>query len=179
MSPLIEVVDAPEALDAVSRLRAEVFEREWGISVEPAEPLAAGRGWHLVARLSQRGGIVGALTVLDVTGDERLLRSCNLAFADGMRVARYSHLAVARQHRGLGIALGLMSAARDRIIAPAGFDLSWLRLDAGRLDGSPLTSTLGFAVRSGLVVTPAGPCVVLARLETRNPHIDVRPELAA
>jgi GNAT superfamily N-acetyltransferase len=179
MSPLIEMVDEPEDLEAVTRLRIEVFAREWRVPVEPAEPMTTGRVWHLVARPSARGRVVGALTVLDVTGESSLHLSCNLGFVDGMRVARYSCLGVDKHYRGRGIPLRLMTAARERIIVPNAFDISWLRFDAQRLVGCPFAATLGFAVRPGIVMTPAGPCAVLARLENRQPGLDLQPDLAA
>src|SRR5687767_7963929 len=118
MGAVIEIAAAPEDLHAVTQLRAEVFEREWGIPVAPAEDLDGGRVWHLIARQSSQGRVVGALTILDVTREESLLRSCHLDFAEGMRVARYSHLAVAKQASGLGIPLQVMVAAREQIIGP-------------------------------------------------------------
>ena len=66
------------------------------------------------------------MTVLDTTDQESLHRECELHVPGSLRVARYTQLAVLKGFRGLGIPLRLMLEAREQVIRPGKFDLTWL-----------------------------------------------------
>jgi ribosomal protein S18 acetylase RimI-like enzyme len=127
---------------AVARIRQQVFEREMGMALKPLSEFD--RGSHLLARIEPNQYPVGALSVIDTSGDHDLHKSFGLGFGRQTRAARLSHLAVLAPYRRMNIPLMLMLHAFREIIGPGGFDHTWLLFDTQRVASSALVNLLGF-----------------------------------
>lgn len=154
MDIIIETVVSDEDESAMLDIRERVFEREMGIRLAPA-PVGGGAA-HLLARVAPGGEAVGALSVIDTSGDRALHESCGLGFDPGERTARYMHLAVLKSYRGMNIPLMMMLAAHHRVVVPRGYDHTWLLFDAERAPASPLFRLLGFGLKQGVFVSEYG-----------------------
>ena len=140
----VEQVTNDADVDAIMRIREQVFERELGITLAPSVESENGHATYLLARVGPDKEPVGSLCVLDTSDDNELHRSCGLKFDPRTRVARYTHLAVLKPYRGMNIPLAMMIEAHHMMIVPRQFDYTWLLLDIERAGNSFLARRLGF-----------------------------------
>jgi GNAT superfamily N-acetyltransferase len=174
MTFIIEPVTNAAMADAADRVREEVFGREWNKSLppltsDPAETLT------LIARTESGAQPIAALTVLDTTTQSELHKRFALPFENGIRVARYTRLAVLKPYRGLNIPLQFILEARRRFIATANIGYTWLLFDAERATSSTICSQLGFHSSEETFRTEHGLSRVLWRSES-NPGACLRDE---
>ncbi len=101
MEITVEQVTTDEDLEAVLRVRDQVFERELGITLVPSGASMNAHASHLIARVGPNREPAGSLCVLDTSDDNELHESCGLKFDPRTRVARYTHLAVLKPYRGM------------------------------------------------------------------------------
>src|SRR6266851_2215296 len=94
MEITVEQVTTDEDVDAIMRIRQQVFERELGISLAPLGAAKDGDATYLLARVGSEKEPVGSLCVMDTSGNVQLHESFGLKFDARARVARYTHLAV-------------------------------------------------------------------------------------
>ncbi len=150
MKIVIKPAMGGEDRDAMLRIRQEVFEREWGIALAqlrmPEEASALNLlAWVEPAGVESGGYPVGALTVVDTSGDEQLHDSYGLKFFPQARAARYTQLAVLKPYRGMDIPVRLILEAHQRFVAPGRYDYTWLLFDARRAASSSLCRWLAFS----------------------------------
>ena len=88
-------------VDAIMRIREQVFERELGITLACLGASENGHATYLLARVGPDKEPAGSLCVLDTSDDNELHESCGLKFDPRTRVARYTHLAVLKPYRGM------------------------------------------------------------------------------
>jgi hypothetical protein len=129
---------------AIVRIRQQVFEREMGLTLEPLSP--SDKVSHLLARIEPNSYPIGAVSVIDTSGDQDLHNRFRLDFDAGARIARFSHLAVLMPYRGMNIPLMMMHESFRQIIGPGEFHHTWLLFDAQRAASSSLVKMLGFKV---------------------------------
>jgi hypothetical protein len=145
MTITIEAVTNIEDEVAMWRIREQVFEREMGIALGRLTALDNPASFHLLARVGLDGDAVAALSVVDTSSDHELHDGYGLRFRAGVRVARYTQLAVLKPYRGLNFPLLLMLEAHRRCVAPNRFDYTWLLFDAERAASSLMCKWLAFA----------------------------------
>lgn len=163
MKFVIEPVTDTLAEAAAMRIREEVFEQERNIRM-PSLP--AGRDMlTLIARAESQLDPVAVLTVIDTTGDHDLHRSVGLLFHSGVRVARYTQLAVLKPFRGLRLPAQLILEGHAMFIAPRRIDYTWLLFDADSANSSLMCRQLGFTASAETYCTEYGCCRVLTRNE--------------
>jgi len=144
MKIVVEQVTNDSGVDAIMRIRHQVFERELGIKLALSGSSDNGHATYLLARAGTGEEPVGCLCVLDTSGDSELHAEYGLKFGPRARVARYTHLAVLKPYRGMNIPLALMVKAHHSVIIPLQFDYTWLLFDAERAGDSFLSRRLGF-----------------------------------
>ncbi|MCM3904256.1 MAG: hypothetical protein ND866_21340 [Pyrinomonadaceae bacterium] len=142
MKIIVEQVTTKADRAAVARIRQQVFEREMGLAVKPLSEFDGGS--HLLARIDPNRYPVGALSVIDTSGEHDLHKSFELGFGRQFRVARFTHLAVLAPYRRMNIPLMMMLNAFQEVIGPGGFDYTWLLFDTQRVASSALVNLLGF-----------------------------------
>jgi ribosomal protein S18 acetylase RimI-like enzyme len=165
MKIFIEAVTGAGDESAMRRIRRDVFERELGIERVPPDMSDATAVGHILARTHPGGEAVGALSVLDTSGDGRLRDGYNLGFEQGARAARLTHLAVLKPFRGRNVPLMMALEAHRLFIAPGGFDYTWLLFDAERAPASFLSRRLGFTPRAEVFASEYGRRRALVRDE--------------
>src|SRR5260370_31782370 len=144
MEIIVEQVTTAEDLDAVLRIRDQVFLREMGITLAPFGASENGHATYLVARGGPDKEPVGSLCVLDTSDDHQLHERFGLKFETQAHVGRYTHLAVLKPYRGMDIPLAMMIEAHRRVIVARQFDYTWLLFDVERAANSFLSRLLGF-----------------------------------
>src|SRR5438034_4056853 len=92
----------------VLQIRRQVFEREMGITLMRLEGFDNSGALHLLARAEPNGDPIAAMSVVDTSGNDELHQRYELKFDPGVRVARYTQLAVLRPYRGMNIPLMLI-----------------------------------------------------------------------
>ena len=156
MEIIVEQVTNDANVDAITRIRQQVFEREMGIRLAPVGSWENGYATYLLARVGPDREAVGSLCVIDTSHDHQLHESFGLKFAPQARVARFTHLAVLKPYRGLNIPLAMMLEAHRRVLAPQRFDHTWLLFDVERAANSFLSRLLGFVPQSETFVSEYG-----------------------
>src|SRR5260370_24441843 len=156
MEIIVEQVTTDEDLDAVLRIRDQVFLREMGITLAPFGASENGHATYLVARGGTDKEPVGSLCVLDTSDDHQLHERFGLKFEPQARVARYTHLAVLKPYRGMNIPLAMMIEAHRRVIVPLQLDYTWLLFYFERAAHCFLSRLLRFAPLSPTFFSPYG-----------------------
>jgi hypothetical protein len=154
-----------EELDAMHRIRHEVFEREHGIALSGLQSFGAANALHLLARVGPGGEPAAALTVVETSGDRSLYERYGLGFGPQARTARYTQLAVREQFRGMSLPLRLIFEAHHRFIAPGGFDHTWLLFNADAAASSSLCRELAFVPSQQVFPSEYGMARTLVRDE--------------
>lgn len=144
MEIIVEQVTNDSGVDAIMRIRHQVFEREMGIKLALSSPSENGHATYLLARMGPDKEAVGSLCVTDTSDDHLLHKEFGLEFEPQARVARYTHLAVVKPYRGMNIPLAMMVKAHHGVIVPRQFDYTWLLFDVERAGNSFLSRRLGF-----------------------------------
>jgi hypothetical protein len=165
MEIIVEQVMNDKDLEAIMRIREQVFVRELGIALAPLSLSENGRATFLLARVGPDKQPVGSLCVMDTSYDHQLHESFGLQFESKARVARYTHLAVLEPYRGLHIPLAMMLEAHRRVSVPHQFDYTWLLFDVERALNSFLVNQLGFSALPGTFVSEYGCRCPLVREE--------------
>lgn len=165
----IEPVYTNEQWAEVSSIRTQVFSAEYGYSFSPLPGVGEPGVWHLLAR--DNDDAVGALSVMDTTGDQRVHLRNRLSFGEKERVARYAQLAILKPYRKRGIFEMLIETAQRTIIRPHGFTVGWLLYPAARASSCKLTGCLGFTAETPTLATEFGKCHVLVRREPSLPQV--------
>src|SRR6266849_8400558 len=178
MEIIVEQVTTDADVDAIVRIRNQVFLREMGITLAPFGASENGHATYLVARGGPDKEPVGSLCVLDTSDDHQLHERFGLKFEPRAGVARYTHLAVLKPYRGMNIPLAIMIEAHRRVIVPRQFDYTWLLFDVERAANSFLSRLLGFAPLSETFVSEYGCRCPLVRDERtlRSAQFIVRAE---
>jgi len=178
MEITVEQVTTDEDMDAVLRIRDQVFERELGITLVRSGASMNGHASHLIARVGPNREPVGSLCVIDTSENHELHESFGLKFDAHARVARYTHLAVLKPYRGMNIPLAMMIEAHRRVIVPRQFDYTWLLFDVERAANSFLSRLLGFTPLREAFVSEYGCRCPLVRDERtlRSTQFIVRAE---
>jgi len=169
MKIVVEQVMNDSSVDAIMRIRHQVFERELGIKLALSDASDIGNATYLLARAGRDEEPVGCLCVLDTSEDGELHAKFGLKFDPCARVARYTHLAVAKPYRGMNIPLAMMIEAHRSVIVPRQFDYTWLLFDVQRAANSFLSARLGFTPLSETFVSEYGHRCPLVRDE-RGPN---------
>jgi hypothetical protein len=142
MKIIVEQATTKADRAAVARIRQQVFEREMGLALQPLSEFDGGS--HLLARIEPNRYPVGALSVIDTSGDHELHQSFGLGLGRQARAARFSHLAVLGPYRRMNIPLMMMLNAFREIIVPGGFGYTWLLFDTPRVASSALVNLLAY-----------------------------------
>lgn len=169
MKIVVEQIIDDSGLDAIMRIRQQVFERELGIKLAFSGASDNGHATYLLARAGFDEEPVGCLCVLDTSGDNELHAKFGLKFGPLARVARYTHLAVLKPYRGMNVPLALMVKAHHSVIVPRQFDYTWLLFDAERAGDSFLSRRLCFTPLPETFVSEYGCRRPLVRDE-RSPY---------
>jgi len=165
----IEIVHTNQQWAEVSSIRTQVFSAEYGYSFTPLPGVGESGFWHLLARDNQDA--VGALSVMDTTGNGRVYLQNRLSFGEKERVARYAQLAILKPYRKRGIFEMLIETAQRTVIRPHGFTVEWLLYPAARAHSGKLTRCLGFTPEKPILATEFGKCHVLVRRESSLPQV--------
>ncbi len=178
MEIIVEQGTTDADIDAIVRVRDQVFLREMGIRLAPMVASENGHATYLVARGGPDKEPVGSLCVLDTSDDHQLHERFGLKFEPRARVARYTHLAVLKPYRGMNIPLAMMIEAHRRVIVPRHFDYTWLLFDVERASNSFLSRLLGFTPLPETFVSEYGCRCPLVRDErtVRSTQFIVRAE---
>jgi hypothetical protein len=166
MEIVIKPATSNEDIDAMFRIRREVFEREWGIALAQLRTYDETSALHLLARVEPGGNPVAALTVVDTSGDRQLHERYGLSFAPQTRAARYTQLAVLKPYRGLDIPVRMILEAHHRFVVPNRFDYTWLLFDARRAASSSLCQWLAFSASEQAFASEYGFSRLLVRDES-------------
>lgn len=169
MKIVVEQVTNDSDVDAIRRIRHQVFEQELGIKLAFSGESENGHTTYLLARAGLDQEPVGCLCVLDTSGDSELHAKFGLKFGPRARVARYTHLAVLKPYRGMNVPLALMVKAHHSVIVPRQFDYTWLLFDAERAGDSFLSRRLCFKPLPETFVSEFGCRCPLVRDE-RSPY---------
>jgi GNAT superfamily N-acetyltransferase len=174
---IIEPATDAATLAAADRVREEVFGREWNQSLPRLGSHDSTQMVTLIARTEAGAQPIAALTLLDTTADSEVHHRFELPFEDGIRVARYTRLAVLKPYRGLNVPLQLILEARRRFVATAEIGYTWLLFDAERAASSSICRLLGFHASARTFRTEYGLSRVLWRSEF-DPGVRPRDESA-
>ena len=134
----IDSTGSREAAGDALRIRKEVFCGEWKLTLPSLGADDPDRQLTLVAHSASGNQPLAALTVIDTTKDEQLHARIRLTSSSGVRVARYTQLAVLRPYRGMNLPIQLILEARRRFIVPNKIGYSWLRSRNARQPCRPL-----------------------------------------
>jgi hypothetical protein len=137
------VASTDDAAD-LFRIRRIVFEQEMGVALPRLGVSVDPNALHLLARLERGGEPIGALSVIETSEEHPLHESYGLRFDPGVRVARYTQLAVMKPYRGMSVPLMMVLEAHRRFVVPSHCDYTWLLFDAERAQSSFLCRWLGF-----------------------------------
>jgi hypothetical protein len=148
-----------------SSLRSQVFEEEWGIRLQGIESGTDVSRMQLLARAGVGGEAAATLTVIETTGDEETHGKYGLSFEPGVRVARFTLLAVRKPYRGIGLPLAMIADAHWRFIVPGRFQYTWLLFDANRAESCSLRRVMRFQASSQVFNSEYGLTRVLLRAE--------------
>lgn len=170
MKIVIEQLMNDSGVDAIMRIRHQVFEQELGIKLALSGRSDNGQATYLLARAWPDKEPVGCVCVLDTSEDGELHAEFGLKFEQHARVARYTHLAVLKPYRGMNIPLAMMVKAYHSVIVPRQFDYTWLLFDVERAGKSFLSQRLGFKPLPETFVSEYGCRCPLVRDE-RAPHV--------
>jgi hypothetical protein len=162
---VIEPVTNAAMPNEADRIRQEVFEREWSLQLPPLPDYDETRMLTLVARTESNNEPVAALTAVETTNNPELHDSLGLSFEEGVRVARYTRMAVLKPYRGMNIPVRLILEARRRFIIPGRFGYTWLLFEASRAKSSSFCKLLGFHANPQAFHTEYGYSRVLMRNE--------------
>jgi acyl carrier protein len=165
----IEVVTSDQQWTEVLGIRTRVFTFECGFQFRPLPEPGEEGIWHLLARDGHDA--VGALSVVDTTGDRKVHQRCRLSFGKNDRVARYAQFAILKPYRQHGIIKMLIETAQSTVIRPNGFAVEWLLYPAARSHSSILTERLGFTAQAPRLKTEFGNCHVLIRRERNSSQV--------
>jgi len=165
----IEVVHTDQQWAEVSSIRTQVFSTEYGYPISPLPGVSESGLWHLLAR--DKHDAVGALSVMDTTGNRRVHQQNRLSFGEKERVARYTQLAILKPYRSRGIFEMLIETAQRTVVRPHGFTVEWLLYPAALAPSSKLTRCLGFTAETPTLATEFGKCHVLVRRELSLAHV--------
>jgi len=150
-------------------IRTQIFTIEYGFSFKPL-PGPGQRGvWHFLAR--DNHDTIGALSVVDTTGDRQVHQRYRLSFGENDRVARYAQLAILKPYRKRGIFKMLIETAQSAVIHPNRFAAEWLLYPAAHARSSVLTQCLGFNAEAPLLETEFGSCHALIRRGSSLPQV--------
>lgn len=164
----IEVVHTDQQWAEVSSIRTQVFSSEYGYSISPLPGVSDSGFWHFLAR--DKHDAIGALSVMDTTGNRRVHQQNRLSFGEKERVARYTQLAILKPYRNRGIFEMLIETAQRTVVRPHGFTVEWLLYPVALASSSKLTRCLGFTVETPTLATEFGKCHVLVRRELSLAH---------
>jgi hypothetical protein len=166
MNITIESANDAAALRAAYFVREEVFGKQCFCRLPRVEGYDPTHILTLVARLGHTNEPVAALSVVETTGDARQHSALDLSFPDGIRVARYTQLAVLRAYRGLHLPAHMISEARRRFVLPNHILYTWLLCKASIARSSSFCRELGFKCSDRTFATEYGSSRVLLRKET-------------
>jgi hypothetical protein len=167
MKIYIETTGSASQEQEAARIRHEVFEREWKCRIAGPVTSSAKRAMHLLARVYPGGEPIGALSVVETTGDTPLHGTFGISVPDHVTVARYTQLAVLKPYRGMHVAVSLMQEAQVRCAIQYHFDYTWLLFSAARARSSALCTSLGFQASGKVFESEFGPMYALVRKESR------------
>jgi acyl carrier protein len=173
----IEAATTSEQWTEMVEIRTRVFADECGFSLRSLPGLGEEGVWHFLARDNRDA--IGALSVVDTTGNCQIHRRYRLNFGENDRVARYAQLAILKPYRRCGVFKMLIDNARNAVIRPNGFTVSWLVYPAARARSSILTRSLGFTAEAPLLNTEFGSCHVLVYRESTNRNEEFAPARVA
>jgi hypothetical protein len=137
-----------------------------GITLSPiGNDHANANAHHLLAYEKVSGEVVAVLSVVETSGDDEIHQRYGLTFPAGVRIARYTQMAVLQPFRGLDLPLKLILEAHHRFVAPSRYDHTWLLFDAERAVSSNLCRWLAFKPGERVYLTEYGCSRVLQRDE--------------
>jgi acyl carrier protein len=171
----IEAATTNQQWAEMLRIRNQVFTTECGFSFRPLPGPGENGVWHFLAR--DHHDTIGALSVVDTTGDCQVHQHYRLTFDKNDRVARYAQLAILRPYRKRGIFEMLIETAQCRVIRPNRFNVGWLLYPAAQARSSMLTQRLGFTAEASLLTTEFGNCYALVRRESMLPQVNTEESL--
>ncbi|HJY84396.1 MAG TPA: acyl carrier protein [Candidatus Binatia bacterium] len=172
----IETATTSEQWTEMLGIRTQVFTIEYGFSFRPLPGPGEKGVWHFLARDNHEA--IGALSIVDTTGDRQVHQRYHLNFGQNDRVARYAQLAILKPYRKRGIFKALIEIAQSTVIRPKGFTVGWLLYPAAHARSSILTQSLGFAAEAPLLTTEFGSCHVLIRRESSLEQVSSTEEPA-
>ena len=150
----IEEIQNSDDIAAMLLVWQQVFEREMGIVL--SHDSATANTSHWLARLEKSGKAIGTLSIVNTSGERQLHQSLGLQFEANARVARYTHLAVLKQYRGMNIPLAMMLEGHRSVIVPGEFDYTWLLFEVEKAANSFLSRQLGFGLLPQTFVSEYG-----------------------
>lgn len=168
MNITIESANDARALRAARSVREEVFGKQCLRRLPRLESYDPTHILTLVARSGYTNEPVAALSVVETTGDAAQHSAMELSFPDGIRVARYTQLAVLKAYRGLHLPAHMISEARRRFVLPNHILYTWLLFNAGTARSSSFCRELSFKCIEKEFATHYGRCRVLVRKEQHN-----------
>lgn len=168
MQITIEAASEGSALDDAGRVREKVFGKQCYRRLPRLDFYDASQILTVVARLSATNEPVATMSVVETTDDAVQHGSFDLAFPDGVRVARYTQLAVLMSYRGLHLPARMIAEARRRFVLPNQILYTWLLFHAAGAKASPFCSELGFRCSEREFATEYGRSRVLVRKEREN-----------
>jgi hypothetical protein len=168
MNITIEAANDAAALRAARFVREEVFGKQCYRRLPRLEGYDPTQILTLVARLGDTNEPIAALSVVETTGDAAQHSALELSFPDGIRVARYTQLAVLRTYRGLHLPAHMISEARRHFVLPNHILYTWLLFNAGAARSSSFCRELGFKCSKKEFATEYGSSRVLLRKERND-----------
>jgi hypothetical protein len=164
----IEVANDAAALGDAGNVREKVFGRQCYRRLPRLDFYDSTQILTLLARLSDTHEPVATMSVVETTDDAVQHGAFDLSFADGIRVARYTQLAVLMAYRGLHLPARMIAEARRRFVLPNQILYTWLLFHAAGAKSSPFCSELGFRCSEREFATEYGRSRVLVRKEQEN-----------
>lgn len=165
MNITIEAATDAASLRAVYSVREEVFGKQCYRRLPRLEDHDPAQILTVVVRLAHTNEPIAALSVIETTGDTAQHSALELSFPDGIRVARYTQLAVLGPYRGLHLPGSMISEARRRFVLPNHIVYTWLLFNAEGAKSSPFCRDLGFKCSEREFATEYGRSRVLLRKE--------------
>lgn len=173
----IEAANNAASLRAVHDVREEVFGKQCYRRLPRLEDYDPTQILTLVARSGDTNEPMAALSVVETTDDAALHSALDLLFPDGIRVARYTQLAVLRAYRGLHLPAHLLSEARRRFVVPNQILYTWLLFNAETARSSSFCRELRFKCSEKEFATEYGRSRVLVRKERHDATDSVNPHI--
>ena len=165
MNFTIEAANDGAALASACDIRTQVFGADCFRRLPRLDGYDPGQILTLMARSEDTNEPAATLTVVETTADAGLHIALGLSFPEGVRVARYTQLAVLKAYRGLKLPGRLISEARRRFVEPNRIQYSWLLYNADAARSSSLCRQLGFKCGDQEFVTEYGRSRLLVRNE--------------